>query len=314
MSLLGDLFSFNRYWEWEYPKHGHPYLRLLVEHTVLGGNHYEFRFKHLRRTRDGFAFSDMGRESTEIFLHMLGKGIVFTPRPDQMAGMSPVGLAVHQPDPRWLADVTNLHNPERWRDDPALHQAVIPHNAALWGMTETPAHALQAVLLGKKRQFGHTFATPYGPFAIVPACAHLDAVVGVEEWWHTDGIDVWREGGPKMRGMPAAEALRDSFDAAASRLPFRPTGDDVFFHTVRLDGGGYRIYAIDPGWVDPGTAGCTCECRRRGASASATCFPVRTWRWTSPASPCTYPPAACGSSMPCRREQGGGPPGRGQDA
>ncbi len=251
VTMLGDLFSFNRYWQWEYPKHGHPYLRLLIAHTLLGGSHYEFRFKHLRRTGEGFAFSDMGRESTEIFLHMLGKGIVFTPRPEQMAGMSPVGLAVHEPDPRWVADVHNLHRPQRWRDDPALHEAVIPHNAALWGMTETPGHALQAVLLGKKRQFGHMFATPYGPFAIVPVHADLDAVAGVEQWWHTDGVELWREGGRRMRGMEAAGALRDSFESAAAALPFRPEGDDVFFHTIRLDDARYRIYAMDPAWVDP---------------------------------------------------------------
>jgi hypothetical protein len=251
VTMLGDLFSFNRYWQWEYPKHGHPYIRLLVAHTLLGGNHYEFRFRHLRPTSGGFAFTDMGRESTEVFLHMLGKGIVFTPRPDQMAGMSPIGLAVHDPDKRWLEDVHNLHRPPQWRDDPALHEAVIPHNAALWGMTETPAHALQAVLLGKERQFGHMFATPYGPFAIVPAHADLNSVVGVEEWWHTDGIDLWRDGDPKMRGMRAAKALRHSFESAADRLPFRPRGDDVFFHTVQLDDGRYRIYAMDPAWVDP---------------------------------------------------------------
>ncbi len=267
VTLLGDLFCFNRYWQWEYPKHGHPYLRLLVAHTLLGGSSYEFRFKHLRSTKDGFAFSDMGRESTEIFLHMLGKGLVFTPGPHQMPGMSSVGIAVHEPDPRWLADAHNLHRPQQWQDEPALHDAVIPHNAALWGMTQTPPHALQAVLLGKKRQIGQLFATPYGPFAIVPARADLDSVIGVREWWHTDGIDIWREGGPKMRGMQAGEALRDSFASAAKGLPFRPTGDDVFFHTVRLADGRFRIYAMDPGWLDPRPRRVEVHVQTRGVSS-----------------------------------------------
>ena len=34
-------------------------------------------------------------------------------------------------------------------------------------------------------------------------------------------------------------------------LPFRPFGDDVFFQVLRLDGRTCRLYAVDPGWLDP---------------------------------------------------------------
>jgi hypothetical protein len=87
--------------------------------------------------------------------------------------------------------------------------------------------------------------------AIVPALADLKSVPYVEQWWHTDGVYLWREGEPKLIGKAAAEALRQSFEQAASKLPFRPLGDDVFLHTVKMDGGGYRLYLIDPGWLDP---------------------------------------------------------------
>jgi lambda-carrageenase len=254
VSIIGDLFSFCRFHQWEYPKHGHPYLRLLVAHTVLGGSEYNIRVRPVSGRGDQMRFTDLGRESSEVFLHMLGKGLVFTPRPEEMVGLSPVGLAVHAPPDKWLADGHNGHRPQLWRDDPELNAAVIPHNGCVWGNSPTPSHALQRVLLHKTRQFGcHVPATPYGPFAIVPAPADLNAVVGVEEWWHTDGVRVWRKGGPKLTGAEAGEALRESFEQGATRLPFRATGDDVFLQTLRLEDGRYRIYLIDPGWLDPRT-------------------------------------------------------------
>jgi len=79
----------------------------------------------------------------------------------QVKGFSPIGIAVHTPPKKWLQDGFNGHAPWKWRDDPELHNAIIPHNGCLWGNTETPEHALQKVLLGKKRQFGyHIPATP----------------------------------------------------------------------------------------------------------------------------------------------------------
>ena len=247
-STIMDAFSFSRMQEWEYPKHGHPFLRLLVAHTLLGADRYYIRTDCWHKNE----FTAMSEEGTGLFFHMLGKGLVFTPRPDQMAGLSRVGFAMHEPPEKWIEDGHNGHGLEKWEQDPELDNAVLPHNGCIWGNTPTPPHALTAVLLHKKRQFGnHIPATPYGPIVFVPAHADLKNVVGVDDWWHTDGISVWREGGPKLTGVKAAEALRESFEKAAERLPFRALGDDVFFHSVRLDDGTYRIYAIDPGWLDP---------------------------------------------------------------
>jgi hypothetical protein len=146
----------------------------------------------------------------------------------------------------------NAHGLHLWEQDPMMESAVLPHNGCVWGNTPTPPHALQAVLLHKRRQFGaHVPATPYGPFVFVPAQADLSRVEGVEEWWHTDGISVWRQGGPKLTGAEAADEVKASFEKAADRLPFRPVGDDVFFHSIRIQDGHYRIFAIDPGWIDP---------------------------------------------------------------
>jgi hypothetical protein len=133
-----------------------------------------------------------------------------------MAGLSRVGFAMHEPPEKWIEDGHNGHGVDKWEQDPELDNAVLPHNGCIWGNTPTPPHALTAVLLHKKRQFGnHIPATPYGPMAFVPAHADLKKVAGVDDWWHTDGISVWREGSGKLTGAKAGEALRDSFEKAA---------------------------------------------------------------------------------------------------
>ena len=248
MSTISDMFCWSRMREWEYPKHGHPYLRVLVAGTVLGADRFYVRVDNLH----GGKFTAMAREGAGLFFHMLGKGIVFTPRPEQMVGVARVGFAVHEPPAKWLENNTSGHAVDSWLQDDELDQAVVPHCSVVWGNTPTPPHALQAVLLHKRRQFGaHVPATPYGPFVFVPAAADLKKVPFVEEWWHTDGVSVWRDGGPKLTGRAAGDALRKSFEIAAAKLPFRAVGDDVFFHTVELAPGRWRLFAIDPGWLDP---------------------------------------------------------------
>lgn len=254
VSIHRDLFSFNRFQQWEYPRVGHPFLRLLVAHATMGMTCVNERIRAIYDQGETLAFSPVGRESVEIFYHLLGKNIVYSPSREEAAGYSPIGLVMHQPKRKWLEDAHNGHSPEDWVDDPELHQAVLPHNGSLWGMTATPPHALTHVLFNKKRQFGYQVPpTPFGLVAIVPEQADLHDVAGVSEWWHTDGIYLWKEGQERLTGMAAAEALRADFEKAAERLPFRQVDAEraVFMNVLRRPGGGYRLFLVDPGWLDP---------------------------------------------------------------
>ena len=71
---------------------------------------------------------------------------------------------------------------------------------------------------------------------VVPAAADLKKVPFVEEWWHTDGVSVWRDGGPKLTGRAAGDALRKSFEIAAAKLPFRAVGDRRVTVRVQVPG------------------------------------------------------------------------------
>jgi hypothetical protein len=269
VSYIDDLFSFNRTHEYEYPMHGHTILRLLVAHTLLGGSEIAVRgYGSLAFSADRRGLNAVGRESTATYFHLLGRGLVFAPRPGQMLNVAPVGFAVHPPSEGFLEDAFNGHNPHRFDRSPALEAAVLPRNGAGWGMTRTPDHALTAVVLQKRRQFGlHVPPTPFGLPVFVPAWADRSQVAGVHSWWETDGTAIWRApAGARLTGGAAAAALRADFAAAAATLPVGVTGDDVFLQAVRLDAATVRVWLLDPGWFDPAARSVTLHVRLPGAT------------------------------------------------
>jgi outer membrane protein assembly factor BamB len=253
VSVQADHFSFNRYFQWEYPRSGHPHLRLYVAHSSLGLTSVSARPAMIvSGDEEEYQVSRLGKESLEPFLHMLGKGLAFSPEPEQIRGYNPIGIAVHTPPEKWFKDAHNGHAPETWEPDEEMEKAVIPHNGCLWGMTQTPEHALQRVLLHKKRQFGNFIpATPYGLIAFVPAQADLDKVKGIDKWWHTNGLYAWKEGGEKLNGMEAARAMKEDFKKASERMLFRSEGDDVFMQVLQTGQATYRLILVDPGWLTP---------------------------------------------------------------
>lgn len=254
VSIHGDLFSFSRFHQWEYPKAGHPYLRLLIAHTTTGMTQINVRTRRDMPAGKDSVVMPMAEESAEFFYHLLGKGIVFSPDPEDALGYSSLGLVIHKPTDKWLQDAHNGHRPEAWQDDPELHQAVFPHNGNLWGMTPTPDHAFQKIVFNKERQFGYQIpATPYGLVAMVPARADLKRVPYITDWLHTDGIYIWEEGGEKKSGAEAATLIRQAYDAAAENLLFRQVeeAEAVFMQVLRVKKDHYRLFLLDPGWIDP---------------------------------------------------------------
>ena len=246
-----DLFSFNRYHEWEYPKHGHPFLRLMLAHTLLGGDQFNIRFPFYWQNNGEIEFTRMGEESLKPFFNLLGKGVVWKPEAEEMANINPLGIAVHPPSEAWIRDAINGHSPELWKPNEALENAVIPFSGTNWGLYPTPDFALQKILFNKKYQFGSFVpATPYGLVTMVPAHFDRTDFTHIKNWIHTDGTYIWKENTEKLNGQEAAVLIKASFEEAAKDLAFRAKGD-VFMQVVRIDDKTYRIFLIDPDWVDP---------------------------------------------------------------
>ncbi|MFW5884529.1 MAG: PQQ-binding-like beta-propeller repeat protein, partial [bacterium] len=257
-----DMFCYNRFHQWEFPKSGHPFLRMLVAHTLMGASVFSMAISHVvtdeQRPAGDLRFNDLGRESTELFYHLLGSGAVFPPAPDRFANISPVGIVMHEPSAKWLANAHNNHRPWEASEDEETLVAVLPQLHCGWGNAPLSDHALSRVLFHKRRVFdGEVPATPYGHILMLPEHADRSDITRVEQWWHTDGIRLWREDGAssgpgaRLTGAVAARALRVALEAGRHSLPISYEGDDLFYQVIELEGGTYRLTAIDPGWLDP---------------------------------------------------------------
>ncbi len=253
VGVIRDMFAPNRFHECEYPRSGHPFLRMLVAHAVTGCSIYRFGISdQLTGGPDRGRYNRLGRESTELFLHLLGKGILFPPRPEQMANICPVGLVMHPPSEKWLRNAHNNHRPWEATEDEETLNAVYPRLHCGWGHAPLPEHAFARVAFHKKRVFdGMVPATPYGHILMLPCHFDRSGVDVVTQWWHTDGTCLWQEGGPRLIGPAAGEALQESLEKAANALPLQSVGEDVFYQVLRLGDGAYRLVAVDPGWLDP---------------------------------------------------------------
>lgn len=251
-----DMFCYNRFHQWEYPKSGHPFLRMLVAHTVCGASLFSISLSdaisHEQRPSGQLVYNQLGRESTETFLELVGRGVVFPPSPEQMANLNPVGIVMHSPPEKWMRNAHNNHRPwEAAEDEETLH-AVLPRLHCGWGNAPVPEFALPRVLFGKRRVFdGEVPATPYGHVLMLPSHFDRSALTGVKRWWHTDGIYLWEDGGKRLTGKEAGRALQASFEEGKRRLRFRVDGDPVFCQVLALGGGTFRIVLADAGWLVP---------------------------------------------------------------
>jgi hypothetical protein len=251
-----DMFSPNYFHQWECPKIGHPFLRMLITQTVMGGSIFSTAISDVitsrQRPHEGMEFNDLGHESTEIFFQLLGQGIVFPAAPSQFANLSPVGIVMHEPAEKWLVNAHNNHRPWLEQEDEQTLNGFLPQMHCGWGRSPLPDTSLSAILYRKPRVFdGGVPATPYGHVLLLPEHFDRSGLDWIDEWWHTDGVYLWREGGEPRLGAETGSALRASLERGTLRLPFRAERDDVFYQVLSLGPRRYRMFVIDPGWLAP---------------------------------------------------------------
>lgn len=242
--------------EWSYTRHGSPFFRKLVAWTALGS--YGWHIRYGEGYRDTVAKKDeitqVTKESADIFYHLLGKGVLWAPKPSEMAGTCPVGFLFHYGS-AYFPPTQNARSYAK--EVPEQTDAVLNRITELWALAPTPEYSLEKLLFDKKIQ-GHDNipATPYGPVVITPSYTDPESVRGVKSWWHTDGVYVWKDPANKLLGQAAFDAVKADLEAQSAALPFRArwTGDNrVFFHTLNpeFDKNLYRIVAVDADWLDP---------------------------------------------------------------
>ncbi len=221
-------------------------LRHLVAYAAAGASDFDYKARWVLRDRrglfdhavgHGIRYNTNGLLSFDLFLHLLGKGLLDVPEPDELVGLSPVALAFREPSRQFLKASASMPSPA---------SAFTGHDVAL--ARAHPAY-LNGALLGVSH-YGLDFvpATPYGLPAVVPAWLEAKATPWARQRIETDGETLWLDGSAK-RGEAARDAVTRAFADAAETLPLRAS--DVFWMATRRPGGTLRLTLVDPDYLEP---------------------------------------------------------------
>lgn len=246
---ISDELCWNRYWEWEFPMTGHPFLRRQMAQALLGARVFEFHLYMHTIGRDK-TFTRLGRESSVMLIHMLGKGLLVPPKPRDMLGLSPVAIRMREPDPSFLAEAYNLHQHDLFALDLEERDSPFEGLACHWGAAPVRANYIGSYLFEQDRHYGAFVpATPFGFPAIVPAFIGKPRLPWARVTWETDGRWLY-DGAQKLSGVEARARVLESFQSAAEHLPFRAEGH-VFMQAQSMGTDKARLTLIDPGFLDP---------------------------------------------------------------
>jgi hypothetical protein len=247
--VSADWFSFNRAWEWEAVKTGHPHLRYLTSQALLGAR--VFMLLAGDRERRSGDWTRVGREGVAPFLHLVGRGTLTPPKREQLKGIAPLVLALPQVSARFARHGANGHGFFQWDADGTDRQPwAFDRLDCYWGMAPLPDTDVSTWLWGRTRRAADhlPITSPHGFVCLLPG----PAPQARGPWttvWTTDGDHLSKDG--KRYPLAAARAAMEAdLQAAAATLPFGVAGR-VFWQVMVQPENRYVICAMDPGWVDP---------------------------------------------------------------
>jgi len=248
---IADELCWNRYFEWEFPMTGHPFLRRQLAAVALGARFFEYShtlhwYTQERERRP----TVVATELIEPLVHMLGKGLLVPPERQDMLGVSPCAIRMRQPSEQFLTEAFNFHHHDdfAWSEE----EAASPFEgiACHWGAAPVRENYVGHYLFEQDRHYGNFVpATPFGFPLIVPEFVELSGAAAQDCAWETDGRHFYDDG-RALSGIEARPQVLESFEDAARGLPFRAEGH-VFLQAQRIDEATVRMILIDPGFLDP---------------------------------------------------------------
>lgn len=244
-----DWFSSSRSWEWEYPLTGHPQLRYHVSQALLGAK--VFMFLNGEREKESGNWTPVGIDGTGSFLHLLGKGIIASPKREQLRAISPVRMVVQEPSRRFASHGRNGHHLESWGADGSDHKSwPMDRLDTYWAMAPLPETDMSTYLWGRtSRKVSHIPTTsPHGFVSLLPS--DKSQTFGEQSnLWNTNGDHLSKDGQFYELGEAREQMLVDLAEGA-KQFPFRIEGT-VFHQIVQQSATHYIIVLVDPGWLDP---------------------------------------------------------------
>lgn len=276
-----DNLAFNRYFEWSTGMVGSHFLRALVYRASLGAEMFLIQLSSLRTGATGEPSAEHGRylherpgqklpaASAELsrwgrdrgnltehgiychepFVHMLGKGVIYTPKNrSDILSISPVAVGIMDPDPDYIRHACNGHHIEEYAAGEA--PLVFDRFDNYWAQAPTAAHDIGSYGAGRTKQ-AHNFLPqfPYGLITFLPAREDISKIPRLGAKFDTDGKS-WFIGGVKHGPADAKPDILRALRDRASALPVRVHGEAAWT-AVRIDDRHIRLTMLDPGYLSP---------------------------------------------------------------
>jgi hypothetical protein len=214
-------------------------LRHLVTRAFLGCTDYRMQYRDyfVREDEDGLHYRPEGRQVLETFLNLLAHGYIVPTRREDIVGISPVGIVMHEAHPQYYIFADGGENHMQMEEAASGLLSSCTFGLAPAAETYLPRH-----IMGIER-YGHQwfFPTPYGFPLLVPYTSPIagDFAATVE----TDGVFVLKDG-EKLTAESQIDDIVALYEKHAGALLFR--ADDVFCIGNRLAPDRVRILLCDP--------------------------------------------------------------------
>lgn len=276
-----DNLSFNRYFEWGTGMVGSHFLRALVYRASLGADMFLIQLGSLRTGTAGEASAEHGRylhertgrklpgQASDLsaggadrghlsehgvfchdpFVHMLGKGVICTPKDrSDILSISPVALGIMDPDPDYIRHACNGHHIEEYAAGEA--PLVFDRLDNYWAQAPTATHDIGSYGAGRTKQ-AHNFLPlfPHGLITFLPAREDVSRIPQLVAKFDTDGKS-WFIGGQKRTPAAAKPVILRVLGDRAGALPVRVHGEAAWT-AVRIDDRHIRLTLLDPGYLSP---------------------------------------------------------------
>ncbi len=256
--VIGDQLRLNNLFIWDSIMAGHPFLRILIAHAAMGAS--LFMLHHGMDNASGESsfcptekklyWTGVGEESTVMFLHLLGKGLLLPPERNNIAGLSGTALSLERISERLEDEIADWLNYGGYTKAQSEKHYVISKFRLYWAMANAFTSDFAYVAYGKYRYYGrHIPVSKYGYPPLVSELMIRKASENFSRRIVTDG-DIYRLDNKEYSADDGREKVIQRLEAGAEGLMFR-TDDHVFLQFMKTGSSAYRLYLVDPELLEP---------------------------------------------------------------
>jgi len=227
-------------------------LRQLVAYAAAGATDFRLQYEFGAADADGVYQLDARRDLDlvlETFVHLLGKGLLVAPRPEEITGLAPVVIRMHEPHQGMLRNTNG--NVEDFAPNAEALNGLL---SGYWWWAFRPVHpAYLASYALNVKTYGHDFVpeTPYGLPVVVPHWTPEERLAWASRIIDTDGVHVL-ENGRKLTAAARKDEILKAFQEGAEGQLFRAQG--LYCMARRQGENSYRVTLVDPGVFAPAPA------------------------------------------------------------